>query len=252
LSLKQHLGKPEEYWNRAGEIGYDQAMYGSADVERHVRQRLWGVAADIADQIGVPRDGCVLDYGCGDGAFANEVLARKYAAVHGYDLAPAAIERANAAAPGPHVTFVATDLVSLDYDKMPRFDGAFLLGILHHIKADTPRVLRSLAGLTDKLVVLEPNGDHIVRKLLEFTPSYRRAGEDSFGTREMFDTFANNGWQTVAYRRLNLFPNFTPGTIYRLLAPLEPHVEKSAFWKMLCTVNMLGLVRKPQGTTSGI
>jgi SAM-dependent methyltransferase len=244
---QQHLGKPEEYWNRAGELSYGEAMYGSADVERHVRKRLWDVAADIADEIGIPRNGRILDYGCGDGAFANEVLSAKYPEVHGYDLAPAAIERAKAAAPGPHMNFVAADLVMLDYDKMPRFDGAFLIGILHHIKAETPKVLRSLAGLTDKMVVLEPNGDHLVRKLLEFTPSYRAAGEDSFGTREMLDTFAANGWETVAYQRLNLFPNFTPGSMYRLLAPLEPYVEKSPFWNKLCTVNMLGLVRQSGG-----
>jgi SAM-dependent methyltransferase len=241
---QQHLSKPEEYWNRAGELSYGEAMYGSAEVERHVRQRLWDVAVDIADEIGVSRNGRIMDYGCGDGAFANGVLALKYPEVHGYDLAPAAIERAKSAAPGPHMTFVAADLVTLDYDKMPRFDGAFLMGILHHIKAQTPKVLRSLAGLTDKMVVLEPNGDHVVRKLLEFTPSYRAAGEDSFGTREMVETFAANRWETVAYRRLNLFPNFTPGPIYRLLAPLEPLVERSSFWNKLCTVNMLGLVRK--------
>jgi SAM-dependent methyltransferase len=242
---QQHLGKPEEYWNRAGELSYGEAMYGSAEVERHVRQRLWDVAVDIADEIGIPHNGRILDYGCGDGAFANGVLASKYPEVHGYDLAPAAIERAKSNAPGPHMTFVAADLVTLDYDKMPRFDGAFLMGILHHIKAQTPQVLRSLAGLTDKMVILEPNGDHVVRKLLEFTPSYRAAGEDSFGTREMRDIFAANGWETVTYQRLNLFPNFTPGPIYRLLAPLEPLVEKSSFWNKLCTVNMLGLARKP-------
>jgi hypothetical protein len=60
----------------------------------------------------------------------------------------------------------------------------------------------------------------------------------------MLNTFTANGWQTVAYQRLNLFPNFTPGSIYRLLAPLEPYVEKSPFWNKLCTVNMLGLVRQ--------
>src|SRR3954471_5613621 len=194
---QQHLGKPEEYWNRAGELSYGEAMYGSADVERHVRRRLWDVAAQIADEIGIPQNGRILDYGCGDGAFANEVLAAKYREVHGYDLAPAAIERARSGALGPQMTFVAADLITLDYDAMPRFDGAFLIGILHHIKAETPKVLRSLADLTDKMVVLEPNGDHLVRKLLEFTPSYRAAGEDSFRTREMFDVFAANGWQTV-------------------------------------------------------
>ena len=243
MDFKQHLGEPENYWNRAGEVSYGQAMYSSADVERHVRLRLWNVAVAIADKIGIPRVGHVLDYGCGDGAFANETLAPRYRAIDGYDLAPAAIERANAEAPGPHLKFVAADLLTLDYDAMPRYDGAFLIGILHHIKAATPEVLRSLAKLTDKMVVLEPNGNNIVRKILEFTPSYRRAGEDSFLTRQMIDIFSITGWRTVAHQRLNLFPNFTPGIIYRLLAPLEPHIEASSLWNALCTVNMFGIVR---------
>ncbi len=242
MNTKQHLGEPEDYWNRAGEVSYGQAMYSSADVERHVRLRLWNVAVAIADKIGTPRDGHILDYGCGDGAFANETLAPRYRAIDGYDLAPAAIERANAEAPGRHLKFIAADLLTLNYDALPHYDGAFLIGILHHIKAATPNVLRSLAQLTDKMVVLEPNGNNIVRKILEFTPSYRRAGEDSFRTQEMIDIFSVAGWRTVIHQRLNLFPNFTPGMIYRLLAPLEPGIEASAFWNALCTVNMFGVV----------
>ena len=213
-------------------------------MERHVRVRLWNIAVEIADQLGIARNGHVLDYGCGDGAFANETLAGRYRAVDGYDLAPAAIERAKAEAPGPHMKFIATDLVTLDYDSLPRYDGAFLIGILHHIKAETPNVLRSLTKVTDKAVVLEPNGNNIVRKLLEFTPSYRAAGEDSFRTREMIEVFAASGWNTTVHRRLNLFPNFTPGSVYHLLAPLEPRIEASSLWNALCTVNMFGIVRR--------
>src|SRR5262249_35168688 len=141
--------------------------------------------------------GRVLDFGCGDGAFANEILASRYRAIDGYDLASTAIERANSAAPGPHLKFYSTDLVALDYSALPCYDGAFLIGILHHIKAATPDVLRSLAQVTDKIVVLEPNGNNIVRKLLELTPSYRAAGEDSFRTQEMIDMFSATGWRTV-------------------------------------------------------
>lgn len=244
MNSKQHLGKPEAYWNRAGELSYGEAMYGSADVERHVRLRLWNVAVEIANIIGIPKEGRVLDFGCGDGAFANETLASQYRAIDGYDLAPAAIERAKAEAPGPHLNFFASDLVTLDYAALPRFDGAFLIGILHHIKAQTPSVLRSLTQATDKMVVLEPNGNNIVRKLLEFTPSYRSAGEDSFRTNQMIEIFSASGWRTVEHRRLNLFPNFTPGSVYRLLAPIEPYIEASAFWSALCTVNMFGVVRQ--------
>jgi hypothetical protein len=94
------------------------------------------------------------------------------------------------------------------------------------------------------MVVLEPNGDNLMRKALEFTPAYRSAGEDSFRTQEMIDIFAAAGWQTVVQRRLNLFPNFTPGPVYRLLAPLESRVEASRFWNALCTVNLFGLTRR--------
>jgi SAM-dependent methyltransferase len=244
MNTKQHLGEPEAYWNRAGEVSYAQAMYSSADVERHVRLRLWNVATDIAAQIGIPNDGRVLDFGCGDGAFANEMLASRYCAIDGYDLAPPAIERANATAPGPHLKFFSADLVALDYSALPRYDGAFLIGILHHIKAATPDILRSLAQVTDKLVVLEPNGNNVVRKLLELTPSYRSAGEDSFRTQEMIGIFSDAGWRTVIKKRLNLFPNFTPSLVYRLLAPLEPYIERSSFLNALCTVNMFGVVRQ--------
>jgi SAM-dependent methyltransferase len=218
-------------------------MYGSADVERHVRQRLWNIAIDIADEIGIKRDDRVLDYGCGDGAFANESLAPIYRAVEGYDKAPAAIERAQAEASAPHVKFVAADLVALDYDGLPRYGGAFLMGILHHIKSATPAVVRSLTRVTNKMVVLEPNGNNLVRKMLEFTPAYRSAGEDSFRTGELIGIFEAAGWRTAVHRRLNLFPNFTPGAVYRLLAPLEPRIEASKFCNALCTVNMLGVSR---------
>jgi len=235
--------RPEAYWDRAGEVSYAEAMYGSADVERHVRQRLWRIAVEIADQIAIPRDGHVLDYGCGDGAFANEALAPCYRAIDGYDLSEPAIERAKKHAAGTHLHFAAADLIALDYKALPRYDGAFLIGILHHVKAATPNLLRDLGSVTDKMVVLEPNGNNLVRKALELTPIYRAAGEDSFRTREMVEIFSRSGWDTVVQRRLNLFPNFTPGWLYRLVRPLEPAIEKSVLWNALCTVNMFGLKR---------
>jgi SAM-dependent methyltransferase len=240
---KQSVSKADAYWERAGEVGYASAMYGSADVERHVRQRLWDIAIKIADEIGISREGRVLDYGCGDGGFANEALARTYRAVDGYDKAEAAIERAKAEASGPHLTFKAADLTTLSYDGLS-YDGAFLIGILHHIKAATPAVVRALTRATDKMVVLEPNGDNLVRKALEFTPTYKAAGEDSFRTRELIDIFQSAGWRVVVQRRLNIFPNFTPVAIYRLLAALEPRIEASRLWNGLCTVNMFGVTRR--------
>jgi SAM-dependent methyltransferase len=242
--IRGPLSKPDAYWERAGKVSYAEAMFTSGEVEQHVNRRLWSVAVEIADQLGVPRTGHVLDLGCGDGAFASQVLAGCYRAVDGYDKAEAAIERAKASAGGPHMRFVAADLVAMDYGALPKYDGAFLMGFLHHVKAATPDIVRRLRSVTRRIVILEPNGNNLVRKLLEFTPTYRSAGEDSFRSNELMEIFAAAGFRKVAWRRMNLFPNFTPGPVYRLLSPLEPKIEASSFWNALCTVNMCGFAAK--------
>jgi hypothetical protein len=92
-----------------------------------------------------------------------------------------------------------------------------------------------MAQRTDKMIVLEPNGNNLIRKALEFTPPYRNAGEDSFRIKELMAIFAAAGWRTEIWRRLNVFANFTPGFIYRWLKPIE------LFWNAFCTVDMYGL-----------
>ena len=228
------------YWDRAGELGYGQAMYSNADVESHVRGRLWQIALEIAGALGVPADGHVLDLGCGDGAFANQILTTHYRAVDGLDLSQAAIRRAQAEA-RQNASYRAAELTAFDYGSLPRYDAAFLMGFLHHVKRATPEIVRALSGRTDRMVVLEPNGNHLMRKALEFTPTYRHAGEDSFRTAELKAIFAVAGWRTAIWRRLNLFPNFTPGFVYRWLVPIEPRIEASQFWNALCTVDLYGL-----------
>ncbi|MGC1355948.1 MAG: class I SAM-dependent methyltransferase [Xanthobacteraceae bacterium] len=229
------------YWDRAGHRGYAEAMYRSSDVEAHVRGRLWKQAIEIAETLGVPRDGRVLDLGCGDGAFTNDILASHYQFVDGLDKSETAISRARSAA-RPHVSFRAVDLTSLDYEILPLYDAAFLIGILHHIKPAAPSVVQALGRRTNKMIILEPNGNHLLRKALEFTATYRDAGEDSFRTKRLTSILERAGWKTMIWRRLNLFPNFTPGPLYRLLAPIEQRIENSRLGKALCTVDLYGVI----------
>src|SRR5262249_40944173 len=120
------------------------------------------------------------------------------------------------------------------------YDGAFLIGILHHVKPATPQILQTLRRIAPRVVVLEPNGNHLLRKLLELTPSYRAAGEASFRRRQLRRLFAEAGYRRIVSRRLNLFPNFTPYPLFRLLKPIEAMVESTPVLRMLCTVDMHG------------
>jgi hypothetical protein len=42
------------------------------------------------------------------------------------------------------------------------------------------------------------------------------------------------------WRRLNLFPNFTPLPLFRLLKRFEPTIEATPVLRALCTVDMYG------------
>jgi SAM-dependent methyltransferase len=229
---------PRSYWERAGTVGYGGAMFGSQAVEQHVNRRLWEVALAIGWQLGLRPSSRVLDLGCGDGRFANQMLAANFASVDGVDLSAAAIRRASANAPGAHVRFAARDITQLDFDAT--YDGAFLIGILHHVKPATPQILRTLHRIAPRIVVLEPNGNHLLRKALELTPSYRAAGEASFRRRQLRRLFVEAGYRRLVSRRLNLFPNFTPYALFRLLKPVEAVVEATPVLRMLCTVDMHG------------
>jgi SAM-dependent methyltransferase len=231
------------YWEQAGREGYTNFMYSSGDVEEHVTRRMWSIAVDIGHGLGLRPDNHVLDLGCGDGAFANRMLAQHFRAVDGVDFAEAGIARAQTEAPRPELRFNVVDLTKLDIRGMPRYDGAFLIGILHHVKEQAPSIVRQLRDIAPRVVVLEPNGDHLLRKLLEFTPAYRAAGEDSFRTRPLIKMFEEAGFRTVVKRRVNLFPNFTPRPLFKLLKGIEPVFESTPGLRALCTVNMLGFDR---------
>lgn len=232
---------PNLYWEKAGEVGYDEAMHASQAVAEHILHRSWQTAVDIADRLGAPASGRVLDLGCGDGDFANKVLARRYRAVDGLDKAEAAIARAKTSASTENVHFEAVDITDLDFPRLPAYECAFLIGILHHVKPATLKIMTGLSRIAHRVVVLEPNGNHVLRKLLEQTPSYRRAGEDSFRVSQIKTIFSAAGYDTPIFERINLFPNMTPEFAFRLFSPLESWLEHSQTFDFVLTVNMFGL-----------
>jgi 2-polyprenyl-3-methyl-5-hydroxy-6-metoxy-1,4-benzoquinol methylase len=231
-----------KYWERAGELGYAEAMFASEELAHHVSRRLWNIAIDIGKELGLASDAHVLDLGCGDGAFASLALAQHFGKVDGLDMSQAGIRRAQAQACKERMHFEVCDITQIDFAKRPHYDGVFLIGILHHVKTASPAIVRGLRTITNRVIVLEPNGSHFVRKLLELTPTYRAAGEDSFRTRELEEIFVESGFHKAIWQRRNLFPNFTPEALFRTLLPFEWFIESTPILRALCTVNMWGFV----------
>jgi cyclopropane fatty-acyl-phospholipid synthase-like methyltransferase len=232
------MAEQRSFWEQAGSQGYRTAYHADNVAGAAIRARLFNVALQLADQIGIPRDGRVLDLGCGDGEFSNEFLAEYYREVAGTDFSRTAISRALDRRNSAGVSFHVADLARDGLPDLGQFDGAFLVGILHHVKARTADLLKQLRCVAPRIVVLEPNGAHLIRKLLELTPAYIAAGEDSFTHGTLKEMFDDAGYVVRIHRRFNIFPNFTPPRIYRVARAVEPLIEATPVLRGLCTLNV--------------
>lgn len=239
--------KPETFWEGLGKDGYAN-LYSSSEVESNTYDTIGSVAVEMGTALGLGKNSRILDLGCGDGRLANTIFASSFGHIEGIDLSQSAIDRAKTMQAKANMNFTAADITTLNYDTLGHFDGVFLFGILHHVKSATPDILRKLSLITDKLIVMEPNGNNVLRKILEQTRSYKDMGEDSFRTREFEDILARSAFRKREWRRLNLFPNFTPPAIFRMLKPIEPIIEKNSFLNALCTVNMWSATRDKEHT----
>lgn len=234
----------DRFWEKAGQIGYEDALFRSKRVGEHVIGKQWQVALDTARRIGIPDGGAVVELGCGDGAFAAGVLGPVYGRVDAFDKSQASIARATSRGAAAHVRFRAADVSQLVYRDGDRWDGAFLMGFLHHIKRYTPAVLGQLSRVANRVVVLEPNGDNRVRKLLERLPSYREAGEESFRLAELRRIFESYGYRVEAQSPINLFPPFMPDILFTPILALERVMEGRPTFHRLCGSWVLGFVAR--------
>jgi cyclopropane fatty-acyl-phospholipid synthase-like methyltransferase len=129
------MAEQRSFWEQAGSQGYRTAYHADNLAGAAIRTRLFDVTLQLANQAGIPRDGRVLDLGCGDGEFGNDFLAEYYREVVGTDFSRTAISRAVARTKSASVSFHVADLACDGLPDLGQFDGAFLVGILHHVKA---------------------------------------------------------------------------------------------------------------------
>ncbi len=238
ISKTSEMSAPEQYWNKAGELGYADAMYSSSLVGKHVIVRTRSHLLNAAHKLSLDKNSNILELGCGDGEMANNFLSEHFKSVEAHDLAPAGIERANKYRK-PNAKFFCTDITQLSFTPGTHYDAVFLIGILHHVKAQTPSIIQKIAQVTNKVIVMEPNGNHLARKFLELLPSYRRAGEDSFRKKQIEKIFSESGFQEAYFQRYNIFPNFTANSLYPFLKRLELVIEGSKYLDFLCNSQIL-------------
>nr|VFK07998.1 MAG: 2-polyprenyl-3-methyl-5-hydroxy-6-metoxy-1,4-benzoquinol methylase [Candidatus Kentron sp. LPFa]VFK25770.1 MAG: 2-polyprenyl-3-methyl-5-hydroxy-6-metoxy-1,4-benzoquinol methylase [Candidatus Kentron sp. LPFa] len=173
----------------------------------------------------------VLDLGCGDGAYTLEFLSLGVREIIGVDPAGIAIDAANIKAKklglDALVKFEVGNIYALDsYINDNRFDCIVLRGVLHHL----PDAARAIAGLTTfngTIIVLEPNGNNPVLKLIERFSRYHIAHEErSFSPSLIFSWLIAAEFRVHSCRLINLIPFFCPDWMARVLRAVGPFIER--------------------------
>ncbi len=244
MRINNKYENQKHFWEYAGNIGYSKAIFFNPTVGRHITTKQWQSVIYAAAYLGLDKDSRVIELGCGDGNFAENVLSYRYKHVDAYDMSRSAIESAQSRSKSKNISYYKQDLSTYDFGPNVQWDGAFLIGFIHHVKDFTPLIISRLAKVCSKVIVLEPNGDNIVRKLLEQLPSYRQAGENSFRLKEIINIFNSNDYIVKIISRINLIPPFLPKMLFPPLKRIERLIETNFFLNKMCATYILGFEHK--------
>ena len=187
----------------------------------------------------------ILDVGCGDGTFTFEILKeinpRK---IVGFDYARSAIRVARSAIEAKDkdkIKFLHGDVYNAHkMFKKNSFDIVIIRGVLHHLERPS-QAIKSLRYISDKIIVLEPNGFNPILKIIENTSPYHiQRGEKSYWPGTINKWFADNGFKVKKQLFFSIVPYFCPKNIVKLLKFIEPVMERVPFVKLFyCGTNLI-------------
>ena len=168
--------------------------------------------------------GSLVDIGCGDGTYTQKLKqAFPQMKVLGLDAAAAAVNLAQAKY--PEIEFRTADVT----EPLPlneTFDVAVVRGLLHHT-ADPEAALRNISRAASRIIMIEPNGNNPVLKIIEKVSPYHRAHEErSFSAGLLRKWCEEAGLRVISLDYVNFVPFFCPELLARVIYFFQPFLEK--------------------------
>ena len=113
----------------------------------------------------------IIDVGCGDGTYTSELKKiNEKINIIGIDPSKNAIEAA--IKNFPDITFLIMNLYNKDeIIKLPKVQYSVIRGVLHHV-SDPYAAIGIVASFSEKMVIMEPNGNNFILKLIEKNSKY--------------------------------------------------------------------------------
>jgi ubiquinone/menaquinone biosynthesis C-methylase UbiE len=171
----------------------------------------------------------LVDIGCGDGTYTAEIAnARPDLKVSGFDPAAVAIDLAKEK--NPNIDFQVANL--LDATSMPnqQFDIAVIRGVLHHL-TDPPLAIENAAKIAKKIIIIEPNGNNPILKVIEKTSKYHIEHEErSFAQSLLKQWCEEKNFKVESLTVIGFVPFFFPTVLAKIIYFFQPFLE--LFWPL--------------------
>lgn len=165
----------------------------------------------------------LLDVGCGDGSYTEELRkARPEIKITGVDAAFQAIELASAKYPLIH--FFVGDVMDPSIFR-GHFDLAVVRGLLHHTQLPE-KVIQHVAMAASRCIIIEPNGNNPLLKLIEKISPYHRAHEErSFSSKALKSWCQKSGLKITHLDYIGFVPFFFPTFLAKVIYFVQPIFE---------------------------
>ncbi|GAA4460648.1 hypothetical protein GCM10023189_36070 [Nibrella saemangeumensis] len=186
----------------------------------------------------------LLDIGCGDGAYTNEIKQNfPHLSVEGFDPAAKAVQAASEKY--PDVKFTVSNILD-DTLAVPakKYDVAVIRGVLHHL-TDQEKAIRNAFKLSDNIIIMEPNGNNPILKVIEKTSKYHIEHEEqSFLSTTLKKWIRNAGGEVVEFSYVGYVPFFFPTTPAKIIYFFQPFLEKVPVVKHIFSAQFIISCRK--------
>lgn len=172
-----------------------------------------------------PQHKKVLDAGCGDGTYTYALKsARPDLEIAGYDAAAGVVQFASERF--PEIRFFVADMLRPETFPNQEFDTVVIRGILHHL-SDPAAALKHCNRLTNRLVLIEPNGNNPILKVIEkVSPYHLQHEEQSFSSGALKRWCREAGYSVVATEFIGFVPFFCPTLLAKLIHFFQPFLER--------------------------
>lgn len=186
----------------------------------------------------------VIDIGCGDGTFTSELASRlpKISFV-GFDPAEKAVESAKTRF--TNCTFLVGDILNPETFPDATYDLAIIRGVIHHLSTQKEALVNALK-LSKRLLIIEPNGNNPILKIIEKKSQYHIEHEEQSFSSDFFLKLSEELNLKVAHLGfVGFVPFFFPTWISKVIYFFQPILEKIPILPKYFAGQIIMLVEQP-------